>query len=346
MVIVMLAITSALLMSLTESTFISMRINRSAEQRIKAEYLLKSAFNVAQELFKNDQPPDDPNFDNWMEYEASRAIPAAYLDAQEPNTTVTLLIKSEKGKVPIKALVNGNIPNSQWKRVLTNLFINLGFDTEPRPDISATCRFEQPRHCSSAETVANLIDYLDQDEVNHTEGGSPVQGIESDLPQGERLRNNGQIDALEELLLVPGFTPWRLKQIAQLVSVELPANSRVNANAAKAPVLDALAQLYPGAIGLDGIGSALEACAKNPDPAIGPLRNQTSIVTCLTTVNPAWPAAEISQAMNPLVEYGGSLYRVIARVEYGTSGMAFMGTALYEKQSGSLPPRLKSMFLY
>lgn len=344
MVIVMLAITSALLMSLTESTFISMRINRSAEQRIKAEYILKSAFNVAQELIKNDQPPDDIITDNWMDYASSRDIPALYLDVQEPNTSVKLLIKSEKGKIPIKAVAN--VTHPQWKRVLTNLFVGLGFDTESRPDISATCRIEQPWHCSSAETVANLIDYLDQDDVNHTEPGNPVQGIESDLPQGERFRNNGQIDALEELLLVPGFTPGRLNKIAQLVSVELPATSaKVNVNAAAAPVLQALAELFPGAVGLPELGSTLESCAKSADPAIGPLRSQTMIQNCLAMRDPAWPAAQIALQMNPLVDFGGNLYRVIARVEYGT-GMAFMGTALYEKQSGPQPLKLKSMFLY
>ena len=341
MVIVMLAITSALLMSLTESTFISMRINRSAEQRIKAEYLLKSAFNVAQVLIQTDQSPtDDPRTDNWMDYTSSHDIPVSYLDVQEQNTSVKLLIKSEKGKIPIKAVVSGTSVNQEWKTVLTILFQNLGFDLDPRPDISATCRFEQPWHCTSEETVANLIDYLDSDDQNHP--GPPVQGIESDLPQGERLRSTEQIDALEELLLVPGFTASRLQRIAPLVSIDLPAGSKVNINAAEAHVLQAIAERDLSAKG-QAVGPTLVGCR---DPGfLGPFGDSGAITNCLTTQLPTLPAATITRAMKSLVGYDGNLYRVIARVEYGT-GMAFMGTALYEKQSGSQPLKLKSMFLY
>lgn len=340
MVIVMIAITSALLMSLTESTFISMRINRASEQRIKAETLLKSAFNVAQVLIKNDSTPnDDPTQDAWMLFNSSKEIPPSYLDPMEPNVVVRMLIVSENGKIPLLSVVNGNTPNAQWATVLTNLFQALGFDGEPRPEIGARCRFEQPSFCTSAEMVANLIDYLDQDETSYS--GPLAQGIESDLPQGERFRNLGILDSVEELFLIPGFTANRVNAILPLVTIESTSSvsDKVNANAANERVLQAIANLDPTAPADAGI-----ELVKCREPGVlGPFTAsiQTFVNTCLSSSSP-----NLGATMQSLLKPSGSLYRVIARVEYGQSDIAFMGTAIYKVAGTGQPPQLKSMLLY
>jgi type II secretory pathway component PulK len=342
MVIVMIAITSALLMSLTESTFISMRINRASEQRIKAESLLKSAFNIAQVLIKNDSTAfDDENQDWWMMFKDSKPIPVAYLDPVEPNALVQMLIVSENGKIPLLSLVNGNTPHPDWPRVLLNLFVMLGFDNQKPPDISIQCQFEQPSFCSSAEMVANLIDYLDQDEVSLSWPSLPAQGIESDLPMGERFRNLGALDSIEELFLVPGFTADRVNTLLPFITIEStsPISDKVNANAAHWQVLQAVANLDPGAPADAGI--ELKKCQ---DPSmLGPVTTsiQSFVNTCFSNAYP-----NLGTTMQPLLKPAGTLYRVIARVDYGTSNIAFMGTAIYQVPATGQPPKLRSMFLY
>ena len=72
MVVFMIALASALLISLTDSTYVAMRLNSAAEHRIKAEYILKSAVSVAQVLVKTDITSyDDPQQDAWMAFAAS-----------------------------------------------------------------------------------------------------------------------------------------------------------------------------------------------------------------------------------------------------------------------------------
>lgn len=338
MVIVMIAITSAILISLTESTFISMRINGASEQRLKAEYMLKSAFNLARVLIKNDSTPfDDETKDAWMLFKSSKDIPASYLELQEPNVSVQMVILSEKAKIPLLSLVSNNSVNVGWRNVLINLFQALGFDNEQRPEIGARCKFEQPSFCTSTEMVANLIDYLDNDDVSYSDAN--IQGIESDLPIGERFRNIEALDSPEELLLIPGFTPKRVQDMLTLVTIERTSSGgKVNANAAKAPVLQAIAALDPTAPA--DAGMELERCRSIG--AQGPFRQiQLDINNCFQSKFP-----NLGTTMAPKLDVSGSLYRVIARVEYGTSNIAFMGTAIYETQGTGQMPNLKSMLLY
>jgi type II secretory pathway component PulK len=339
MVIVMIAITSALLISLTESTFISMRINRAAEQRIKAEYLLKSAFNVARVLIKNDSTQtDDPTKDAWMLFSSSKEIPPAYLETQETHATVQMVIISEKGKIPLRSLVSNNSVNQGWRDVLVYLFQSLGFDNDQRPEIGARCRFEQPSFCTSTEMVANLIDYLDRDDISYS--SSPLQGIESDLPTGEKFRNQEVLDSPEELLLIPGFTPKRVQDLLPLVTIE--TKDRVNANAAKAPVLQAIASLDPSGPVSAGVNAGEELVKCRGLDMLGPFKQiQQDISACFQSQYPS-----LGSTMATKLEVSGNVYRVIARVEYGLADISFMGTAVYETQGTAKLPRLKNMLLY
>jgi type II secretory pathway component PulK len=335
MVIVMIAITSALLVSLTESTFISMRINRASEQRIKAEYALKSAFNLARVLIKNDNSPvDEQTKDAWMMFSSRNPVPAEYLDIGEPNTTVEMVILSEKGRIPILSLVSNGSVSQDWSTVLLNLFQALGFDNEERPDVGARCQLKRPSFCTSSEMIANLIDYLDRDEQSYQ--GPNAQGIESDLPLGEKFRNQEILDSPEELLLIPGFTPKRVQELLPLISIETRA--KVNINAAKEPVLQAIASLDQDAPADAGI--ELVKC-RGPDMQ-GPYRNiQQDINMCFQSRYPT-----MAQSMASKLETSGNVYRVIAKVGYGLSDIAFMGTAVFEAQGQGKMPKLKNMLLY
>jgi hypothetical protein len=86
MIVFMIALASAILISLTDSTYVAMRLNGAAEQRIKAEYILKSAVNVAQVLIKSDLTNfDDPTQDAWMIFVEGREVPGELLAIPEPN---------------------------------------------------------------------------------------------------------------------------------------------------------------------------------------------------------------------------------------------------------------------
>lgn len=335
MVIVMIAITSALLTSLTESTFISMRINRASEQRIKAEYLLKSSFNLARVLIKNDSTPiDDEAKDAWMIFRNRKQVPAGYIDASEPNASVEMVILSEKGRIPLLSLVTNGSVSQDWASVLINLFQTLGFDSEIRTDLASRCQLKPPSYCNSAEMVANLIDYLDRDEQSFQ--GNQAKGLESDLPLGDKFRNQEVLDSPEELLLIPGFTPKRVQALLPLISIE--TRGKVNINAAKAPVLQAIAQLDPSAPADAGI--ELVKCM-GPDMQ-GPYRNiQQDINMCFQSRFPT-----MAQSMASKLETSGNVYRVIARVEYGLADIAFMGTAVFETQGQGKLPKLRNMLLY
>jgi type II secretory pathway component PulK len=335
MVIVMIAITSALLTSLTESTFISMRINRASEQRIKAEYLLKSSFNLARVLIKNDTSPvDEPTKDAWMMFSGRTQIPTTFIDPSEPNASVEMVILSEKGKIPILSLVTNGSVSQDWASILLNLFQALGFDNEQRGDIGARCQLKQPSYCTSAEMVANLIDYLDRDEQSYQ--GPPAQGIESDLPLGERFRNQEVLDSSEELLLIPGFTPKRVQELLPLISIE--TRGKVNINSAKEPVLQAMAALDPGAPADAGI--EMVKC-RGPDMQ-GQYRNvQQDINMCFQS-----RFSTMASTMASKLETSGNIYRVITRVEYGLADIAFMGTAVFEAQGQGKLPKLRNMLLY
>jgi type II secretory pathway component PulK len=336
MVIFMIAITSAVLISLTESTFISMRLNRASEQRVKAEYLIKSAFNVARVLIKNDSTPtDDPNSDSWMMFSSSKDIPANYLDPIEPNVKVQMLITSEKGKIPLLSLVSGNTVSQDWMNVLINLFQLLGFDSEERSgDLGAGCRFQNPSFCTSTEMVGNLIDYLDRDEESYQ--NQAVRGIESDLPAGEKFRNQEVLDSPEELLLIPGFTPKRVQELLPLVTIE--TKGKVNINAAKEPVLQAIAKLDSDAP--DDAGIEIARC-RGLDMQ-GPFKQvQADIDQCFQS-----RFTTMAQRMASKMEPNGNVYRVITRVEYGSSDISFMGTAVFQTEGQGKLPKVLSMLVY
>jgi type II secretory pathway component PulK len=208
MVIFMIVITSALLVSLTDSTYISMRLNRAAEQRLKAEYILKSAVNVAQVLIKSDTTQyDDPSQDLWMKFMEGAEIPGELVGVTEPNVRVSLLIASEKGKIPLLSVVSASGADNTWRNVLRALFQNLGFDNEQKTPAQSTDAAPTKMH-SSTEMVANLIDYLDTDKDSYSSSDFQAQGIEGDLPPGEEFRNDRTMESLaSELGSIPGFTP-------------------------------------------------------------------------------------------------------------------------------------------
>ena len=342
MVILMIAIGMTILVALGDSTYIAMRLNSAAERRVKAEYILKSAVNVAVVLIENDKnAQDDPTKDDWMKFQQGLEAPGAMLGIEEPNVRVSLLIASEQGKIPLLQLkdsgTQGNpSPNVQkWAPVLLRLMQNLGVGspTGNSPPIAPE------------QLVANLVDYLDanKDAFSYqSPQGQSFQGIENTLSEEQELRNEGKLESLaSELAAVPGFTPDVVQMILPYVST---ANfAAININAAPEQVLMALDPSMTQALAAQIIQQ----------------REQQPFTTALATELPAIIGATIATGITgsaaggsgSKVTHSGNIFEVIAKVDYGTS--TFMASATINKSGGrggpgggGAGPKVESLLIY
>lgn len=326
----MVALATALIASLADSTYVAMRLNSATERRVRAEYVLKSAVNVAQVLIKNDLTPhDDPVQDAWMAFSNEQEIPGEVLGLNEPNVRITLLIASEAGQLPIQKLLSATgSPNQQYIEIFARLFKVLQLDQPPRNTLTGGAAAAQPQRVFSAEElVANIVDYLDRDTQSFQMPGLPAsfRGMEGDLPAEAALRNQGSFDSLaSELGSVPGFTPDRVQRLLPFVANTNLSN--VNVNAAPVEVLMALSpDITP-----DIAQKIVEfRNPQNGGPFTSDMRNQLSAIAGANVINP------IASILAPQ----GSYFEVIAKVDYGTS--TFMASAELQKGPGAgrLPTR-------
>lgn len=325
MIVFMIALASAVLISLTDSTYVAMRLNGAAEQRIKAEYILKSAVNVAQVLIKNDITNfDDPTQDAWMAFAEGREVPGELLSLPEPNIRVSLLITSTNGKIPLLQLYSatGGV-KEDWKAIILRLFEQLGFN-QPLPMNEAPDGSPLPE---AKQLVANLIDYLDTDKENFSGEGPIPDGIEADLPNGQTFRNSGTIDSLaNELPAIPGFSAGRIQRL--LPYVTQMRTSDINVNAAPPEVLAAVFS----------DPSAAQNIAQCRDPASGgsPIQNPSDELLS---------RCGVSDPNTSKFRGQGQWYEVIAKVEYGTA--KFMAKAELNNSGGSgRLPKIQSFQMY
>ena len=317
MIVFMIALASAVLVSLTDSTYIAMRLNGAAEQRIKAEYILKSAVNVAQVLIKNDITNfDDPTQDAWMAFAEGREVPGELLSLPEPNIRVSLLITSTNGKIPLLKVVK-----QDWQEIILRLFEQLGFD-QPLPMNEAPDGSPLPE---AKQLVANLIDYLDTDKENFPGDGPIPAGVEADLPDGQTFRNSGTIDSLaNELPAIPGFSAGRIQRLLPYVNVTQPSLSQINVNAAPLEVIAAVVR--------DPSAAQNIVQCRDRSPIQNP--NDELLSRC-----------GVSDPNTSKFQGQGKWYEVIAKVEYGTA--MFMAKAELNNSGGSgRLPKIQSFQMY
>ena len=312
MIVFMIALASAILISLTDSTYVAMRLNGAAEQRIKAEYILKSAVNVAQVLIKNDTSPfDDPTLDAWMIFAEGREVPGDLLALPEPNIRVSLLITSTNAKVPLLKIYSSSGVEQNWKAILLRLFVQLGFD-QPLPMNQAPDGSPLP---DAKQLISNLIDYLDNDEDNFPGDTVLPPGIEENLPDGQKFPNSGGMDALaNELPSIPGFSAGRIQRLLPYVTTIRTSN--INVNAASMEVISAVVTDPSAAAGI-------EQC-RNPASGGSPIQNPSTDLLS---------RCGVSDPNSTLFRGQGQWYEVIAKVEYGTA--MFMASAELDNTGGT-----------
>jgi hypothetical protein len=320
----MIALASAILISLTDSTYVAMRLNGAAERRVKAEYILKSAVSFAQVLIKNDMNGvDDPAEDAWMMFDQGREIPGELLALPEPNIRVSLLITSTNARIPILQIYKtGTGVQPNWEAILLNLFVQLGFD-QPLPMNQGPDRSPLPE---AKQLVANLIDYLDPDKDNFPSDSLIPPGIEESLPEGQTFPNSGTIDSLaNELPAIPGFSPGRIQKLLPFITKT--RTSTINVNAAPLEVISAVVN-DPAA------AAAIESC-RNPASGGGPIRSPASELAS---------RCGVSNGNTSLFSPKGDRYDVIAKVEYGTA--MFMASAELATSSGGKLPKIENFQMY
>ena len=322
MIIFMIALASAVLISLTDSTYVAMRLNSAAEQRIKAEYILKSAVNVAQVLIKSDATKfDDPTQDAWMAFAEGRDVPGELLALPEPNIRVSLLIVSTNGKIPLLQIYSSTTNvNQDWAAIILRLFEQLGFD-QPLPMNESPKGGPLP---DSKQLVSNLIDYLDTDKDNFPGDSVFPPGMEADLPNGQTFRNSGSMDSIaNELPAIPGFSAGRIQKL--LPYITRIKTSDINVNAATPEVLAAV-------LGDPSAASSVEQC-RGQAPVQDP--QQELLARCGVS-----DPTKISKFRGQ-----GQWFEVIAKVEYGTA--MFMASAELNNAAGNGKlPKIHSFQMY
>lgn len=331
LVIFMVALASIILVALTDSTYVAMRLNSATQRRVKAEAILKSVVNVAQVLIKNDTTQyDSPKEDAWMHFKDGQEIPGAMIGLKEPNVRVSMQISSAGGKFGLLTLLNSSDgqPNRTQVDTLARLFKVLGFDQPDRASKNVGSTPPQ-QMVDSKQMVVNLVDYLD-DNTQSADIQNYPRGIEDSLPQGKEFRNERVIDSLVgELSGIPGFTPERIQRMYNYVS--LGRVQQINLNAAEEPVIQALNEQ------LDAQTAQRIMQFREPSgggPFTTEMRQQLDSLI----------GQDLSSRISPLVAAKGSIFDVIAKVEYGTS--SYMATAILRDQGPGRLPKIESLQIY
>jgi hypothetical protein len=269
-----------------------------------------------------------------MRFDQGADLPAEWLGINEPNVRVSLLISSEKGKIPIKSLVRGADADPFWPNVLLALFEVLEFDNGP---LSTAMTADGPVQLpSSKQLVASVIDYLDEGTDSFSR--DDMQGIEGDLPPTEEFRNDGRIDSLaSELSSIPGFSSGRIQALLPFVSER--TTSQVNINSANETVLRALVKASASDLNDGDEASKIIACR---EPETGVTFNssfQSQLREC------GVDERVINLASSGKIAVKGDVFYVIAKVEYGNA-IRFMASAYILKNAGGRIPTIDTLLLY
>jgi type II secretory pathway component PulK len=329
MVLFIVALASILVVDLTYSTTLGGRTNSVALRQLQAEYLLKSAVSLSRALIKQDTTPEDSPQDPWAFFAQGRTIPGDLLQLPEPNIQVSLEIRPEESKIPLRALVpfSGGEPDKKWRDVIVRLFKTLGFDND-HEDVDTTGKLGKNRWFSSEEMVANLIDYQDSDQTSY-DPGDFARGIESDLAEGDTFVNT-RIQSISELATIPGFTPSRIRKMIPFVTAY--GSSRININLAPNIVLQALSSQIDQT-------KANQIVAFRSDPKSGPFTEENRKAELGNIIGD-----ENYDALSPMLSIGSNWFQVIAKIDYGTS-IYFARAYLARSGVGALP-RIKVFELF
>ena len=311
-----MALGSIIVVDLAYTSYLGARLSSATTRSLQAEYLLKSAVNVARVMLKEDTTPEDAQQDSWGTFLSGQAVPPQLLGIGDTALQISMEITAEESKFPLRAIVNsdGSV-EKKWRDAAARLFRSFGIDEDGEVDHT---RVFPERNFVSEELVALLIDYMDKDSDSYDDGGSFAPGVESDI--ADDLFPNERLKRVGELASIPGFTPGRLQKLTPLITIFGPSNV-ININLAHPKVIQSLhediseAQTkaileFRKAQPFDENNRADELSAILGDEIYGEIRS-------MLTVHSKW-------------------FQVLAKVDYSTS-VYFMRAYISESNDGELP---------
>lgn len=324
LVIFIVALASIIVVNATYSTHLASRRSSIVAKGVRAEYLLKSAVSVARLLLKEDKNSEDSQKDLWGKFVDGVPIPGELIGIDEPNVRVSLEIRPEDSKIPLRMLTVSGTANNTWRDILVRLFRNLGFDNDN--EIDQTGLLGANTKVDSQKLVAMLIDYSDPDNTPYSDPGF-AEGFEGDTDK--QIFPNRNFNRLSELATIPGFTAARLQRLSPFVSAE--NITYVNINTAPREVLKALS---------DGIDdSVADQIINFRTGSEGPITGSEGSHSFESIVGSSL-ATELATLIRPL----SNRFQVIAKVDYDTSTY-FMRAVLKRDIPGELP-RIDSVEIF
>ena len=194
LVLVVVALLSALLTELAFSTLVDLRLAETFRDSTRANYLAKGGVQVGRALLQEDRNGWDHASELW-------GIGVASYPVGDGDITVT--IEDQDGKFNLNRLVVGGVADNVFKQRCNKLFLELGL---PDPE----------------DLTAALIDWIDADDIVYTDPQTGSTGAEESYYQG--LKNptrckNAPFDSLEELAGIRGFTPEVRTALTGLITV-------------------------------------------------------------------------------------------------------------------------------
>ena len=199
LVLVVVALLSALLTDWAFSTLVDLRLTETFRDSNRAYYLARGGVEVGRQLLWMDKNEYDTPTEMW-----GVGIPS-YPVSDE--ATVSISIVDEDGRFNLNQLVDGAgnpflVFRDRFRRLLTQLEI------------------DDPDALSDA-----LIDWIDSGDDTSPRGAENpwYQGLASPL-----ACKNGPLDTVDELLLVKGFTSEIVQRLTPFVTVAGVANLNVN----------------------------------------------------------------------------------------------------------------------
>lgn len=192
LVLVVVALLSAILTDWAFSTLVDLRLTETFRDGNRAYYLARGGVEIGRQLLRIDTNGYDAPSELW-----GVGIPAYPV---EEDASVTIKIVDEDGRFNLNEVVD--IPRLNPRIVMRDRLRRL----------MTALDITDPEALSDA-----LIDWIDSDNLT-----SP-QGAESAWYQGQQPRRetkNGRLDTIDELLLVKGFTPEIVGKLAPFVTVD------------------------------------------------------------------------------------------------------------------------------
>jgi general secretion pathway protein K len=245
LVLVVVALLSALLTDWAFSTLVDLRLTETFRDSNRAYYLARGGVEVGRQLLWMDKNEYDTPSEMW-----GVGIPS-YPVSEE--ATVSISIVDADGRFNLNKVVDnfGENPNPLMRDRLRRLLTHLEID--------------DPDALSDA-----LIDWIDRNQATSPRGAenSWYQGLASPLAS-----KDGPLDTVDELLLVKGFTPEIVQKLTPHVTVA--GVGRLNLNSAgKDLLLIWDSDVTPGAI-----DQLLERRQEKPFKSLTEVQEVLGIVT-------------------------------------------------------------------